>query len=430
MKKILCLILVVTMIICSVSMLTACEQEVAEDTITISRWASVYEQAAFTEWTKAFTEETGIKVQWNFSGFDNYFTKLQYDLLDDAASDVVFLSTWGWNRYSDSNIFVDLDTVDSLKETIASVDSDAASKFLKENGGDRLALAVGITTRRYAINTPEFSEEQLNSIKERTTSYTCEELVNMLGPVTDSIGKKYATKQDSSELAFLLTASAGAPIVNNETKTVDCNTSAGIAAIEELVKYYQSGYTVPFGNDVNGGAGGTFDEAMLTTGSGATVLTSYTGPWAFNSLQNAGKTLYSIAPLKATGGVDTSLVTYNNLCVPKASQKQEMAFKFIEWALSYEAQLEFAKFSDLPANKQAYDHVTGGTDPNFPKELFGAYNIGKDNMYYMDGLSDEFASAYSAALSDLLNPTYTTDAQIHEAAVKFCAAMKAAESKI
>lgn len=431
MKKLCYILLIAAIMVCSVFALFACGKDnVPDDTITISRWASVYEQAEFKKWTEKFTQETGIKVQWKFSGFDNYFTKLQYDLLDDAASDVVFLSTWGWNRYRNSNVFQNLDEIESLKETIASVNADASSKFLKEQGGDRLGLAIGITTRRYVINAPDFSENVLADIKNRTTAYTCDELLAILNPVKDELGKMYATKQDPTELAFLLTASAGAPIVNNETQTVDCNTEAGINAMVELYKYYASGHTVPFGQDTNGGAGGTFDEAMLTTGSGATVLTSYTGPWAFNALQNAGKTPVTIAPLKATGGVDTSLVTYNNLCVTKASQKKDMAYKFIEWALSYEAQLDFAKFSDLPANQEAYNLVTGGEDPAFPKDLYGAYNIGKTNMYYNDGLSDEFATAFSAALSTFLNGRYNTDTKILEAAQKCCAALKAAEGKL
>lgn len=430
MKKFWCILLITLLMINCVSVLIACDPATSDDTITISRWASVYEQAEFKKWTEKFTQETGIKVEWKFSGYDNYFTKLQYDLLDDAASDVVFLSTWGWNRYKNSNIFQNLNDIESLKTTIDSVNADASGKFLKEQGGDRLAITIGITTRRYVINTPDFSETEIAEIKNRTTGYTCEELLAMLNPVKDKLGKMYATKQDPTELAILLTASAGAPIVNNETQTVDCNTAAGINAMVELYKYYASGHTVPFGQDTNGGAGGTFDEAMLTTGSGATVLTSYTGPWAFNSLQNAGKTLLTIAPLKATGGVDTSLVTYNNLCVPKASKKKDMAYKFIEWALSYEAQLDFAKFSDLPANQQAYDLVTGGTDLAFPKDLYGAYNIGKTNMYYNDGHSDEFATAFSAALSTFLNGNYSTDNKILEAAQTCCAALKAAEAKI
>ncbi len=429
MKKLL-YILLLMIIVSSVLALSACGSDVPDDTITISRWASVYEQAEFKKLTEKFTEETGIKVEWKFSGFDNYFTKLQYDLLDDAASDVVFLSTWGWNRYRNSNVFQDLNEIESLKATIASVNTDAASKFLKEQGGNRLGLAIGITTRRYVINTPDFPESVLAEIKNRTTGYTCDELLSILNPIKDELGKMYATKQDPTELAFLLTSSAGAPIVNNETQTVDCNTEAGINAMIELYKYYSSGYTVPFGQDTNGGAGGTFDEAMLTTGSGATVLTSYTGPWAFSALQNAGKTPLTIAPLKATGGVDTSLVTYNNLCVTRASKKKDMAYKFIEWALSYDAQLDFAKFSDLPANQEAYNLVTGGSDSAFPKDLYGAYNIGKANMYYNDGLSDEFATAFSAALSTFLNGRYNTDNKILEAAKKCCAALKAAEAKL
>ena len=166
--------------------------------------------------------------------------KLQYDLLDDAASDVVFLSNLGLEQIRNSNVFPNLDEIESLKETITSVNADASSKFLKEQGGDRLGLAIGITTRRYVINAPDFSENVLADIKNRTTAYTCDELLAILNPVKDELGKMYATKQDPTELAFLLTASAGAPIVNNETQTVDCNTEAGINAMVELYKYTQA----------------------------------------------------------------------------------------------------------------------------------------------------------------------------------------------
>lgn len=438
MKKLLSLLMSAAMLAGGASVFAGCGRDVPDNVLVVSRWASVYERSAFEEWGKLFeAENPGIEIQWNFNDYSNYFTKLRYDLLDDAAADVVFLSTWGWGPYRDSNVFVDLDSVDSLKDAIAGVNEGANKQFMK--GEERLGVSVGITTRRIAVDTATFegSAYDLSELQTRTSCFEPEEMISILGGVAQENGKKYALKMDSSEAAFLLTASAGAPIVNNATKTVDVDCEAGKAAVRDLVLLFQSGYVVPFGQDTNSSASGTFDEAMLVQGE-QTVLTSYTGPWGFSTLQNAGKVIVTLPAFKATGGEDTMLVTYNNLCVPKASEKKDMAYKFIEWALSYEAQVEFAKFSDLPANIQAYEYVTGGTSEEFPTDLFGSFAVGSENLYYMDGMTDEFASAFSAAMSNLLNESYKTgvgyydvdEAKLDAAIDRFCAALKDAEDKL
>ena len=443
MKKLLTVLLSGAMLIGATAAFAGCGDDVAENQLVISRWASVYERSAFEEWGEIFeAENPDIDLVWNFNDYSNYFTKLRYDLLDNAAADVVFLSTWGWGPYRESNVFVDLDSVESLKDTIAGLNADANEQFM--NGEERLGATIGITTRRIAVDTATFegSQYDIDELKTRTTCFEPEEMLSILGSVADENNKTYALKMDSSEAAFLLTASAGAPIVNNATKTVDVDCDAGKAAVCDLVLLFQSGYVVPFGQDTNSSASGTFDEAMLVQGQN-TVLTSYTGPWGFSTLQNAGKDIVTLPAFKATDGEDTMLVTYNNLCVPKASEKKDMAYRFIEWALSYEAQVEFAKFSDLPANTQAYDFVAGGTSEEFPTDLFGSFAAGAENIYYMDGMSDEFASAFSAAMSNLLNTQYgltfenyddpanaTRLNTLYAAIDQFCAALKAAEDKL
>ena len=439
MKKLLATFLGMVMFVSGCSALVGCSGlgAAADNELVISRWASVYERNAFEEWGKLFEKENpDIKIKWAFNDYTNYFTKVRYDLLGDSAADVIFLSTWGWGPYRESKVFVDLAKVPELADAIEGMNAQASSQFMK--GDERLGLTVGITTRRIAVDTATFEDEdELTTLRTRDTCFEPEEMIEILGGVAAANGKKYALKMDSNEAAYLLTASAGAPIVNNSTNTVDVNCDAGKGAIRDLVKLFQSGYVVPFGQDTNSSASGTFDEAMLVTGK-ETVLTSYTGPWGFSVLKNGGKDIVTLPSFKASDGQDTMLVTYNNLCIPKASKKQGMAARFIKWALSYDAQIEFAKFSDLPVNQDAYNYVTGGTSDDFPVELFGSFSVGSDNIYYMAGQSDEFTTAFSAALSTLLDTSYKTgpgyndvDEEALNAAVNvFCASVKAAERKL
>ena len=70
--------------------------------------------------------------------------------------------------------------------------------------------------------------------------------------------------------------------------------------------------------------------------------------------------------------------------------------------LSKEAQLDYAVFSDLPTNAEAFEEVMND-DANWDPTLYSAYGVGIDNLYVPPALSTDFQTFLGGCLKNLLD---------------------------
>lgn len=377
-----------------------CKKEQDENHVRISRWALEWEKDVFRNWTAEFTKDNpDIVIEWEFTPYTAHFDRLRTDLLGGQAADIVFVNNWGWAPYSKLDVFEDLSTVEELKETYASLVGGVPSSFKRD--GKTLGLPVGMVSRVPVVNTEDFAKAGVE-VPKKTTSFTGDELATLLGDVADGSGRAMGINITLTDALAIFLASAGAPLVDTNGK-IACNTEAGVKAVADFVKFAKSGVVVPLAQN-NAGSYGSPDTAIMS----GNCVAGWVNCGELTSLSDngyAGK-LATIPSIKADGGKDTVLADYNTLVVPKFSKAKSAAYKVMKWMLSKEAQLKYAKFSDLPVNKQAFEEISTDTE-NWDPTLYAAYSVGIDNIYVSPALSTSFQTLYGGALKDLLDEKIT-----------------------
>lgn len=386
-----------------------CGKKQSENTVRISRWALEWEKSVFENWTAEFEKKNpDITIEWEFTPYTAHFDRLRTDLLSKKAADIIFVNNWGWEPYSDIDVFEDLGAVAELEATRNSLIGTA--KDALRQGDKVVGIPVGMVSRVPVVNAADFETAKIEVPSGRETSFTGSELAQLLGDVADYSGRAMGINITLTDALYLFLASAGAPLVTSDGK-IGCNTPGGVKAAEEFYDFATSGRVVPLSQN-QGGSYGTPDTAIMT----GQVVASYTNPGGFLSLLEAGYELAAIPTVKAEGGKDTVLADFNTLVVPKFSNSKAAAYRVIQWMLSKDAQLAYAKFSDLPTNAEAFDEVMTDEE-NWDPALYHAFGVGIDNMYIPPALSTSFQTLLGGALKNLLDGVYTAE--------QFCAKMAA-----
>lgn len=384
-----------------------------ENTVRIARWALEWEKDIFRNWTKEFTDANPeITIEWEFVPYTAHFDRLRTDLLSSKAADIIFVNNWGWKPYSNIDVFEDLGAVSELASARSSLISSDGG--LLKQGDKTVGLPVGMVARVPVVNNADFETAGVAVPWDRETSFTGAELTALMKSVADGADRETGINITLTDAIALFAASAGAPIVTADGNSIGCNTPAGVAAVQNFVDFAKSGYAVPLSQNLTG-AYGSPDSAILS----GQVVAGYCCPGEFKGVIDAGYSVSAIPCLKADGGRDTVLADFNRLVVPKFSGSKKAAYRIIEWMLSKEAQLAYAKFADLPTNAAAFNEVMTDTG-NWAPELYQAYSVGMDNIFVPPAMNTTFQTYFGGALKDLLDGKYT--------AQQFCEYMKAGEN--
>ncbi len=385
-----------------------------ENTVRIARWALEWEKETFRNWTKEFTEENpDIAIEWEFVPYTAHFDRLRTDLLSSKAADIIFMNNWGWKPYSDIEVFEDLGAVEELSAARSSLLSTVHG--LKQ--GDKfVGLPLGMVSRVPVVNNADFETAGVEVPWDRATAYTGSEMVELLKTAADGAERDRGINITLTDAVTLFCASAGAPIVTPDGKSVGCNTPEGVAAVQNFVDFAKSGYVVPLSENLSGGYGSP-DSAILS----GRVVAGFCNPGECKSVIDAGYSVSAIPCLKADGGRDTVLADFNTLVMPKFSSSKKAAYRVMNWMLSKEAQLAYAKFADLPTNAEAFEEVM--TDSvNWAPELYRAYGVGIDNIFVPPAMSTGFQTYFGGVLKRLLDGNIT--------AAQFCEEMKKGENQL
>lgn len=412
-KKVLTCALAAAMVVSVGALGAGCGEKQDENTVRIARWALEWEKDIFRNWTKEFTDENpDITIEWEFVPYTAHFDRLRTDLLSSKAADIIFVNNWGWKPYSDIEVFEDLGAVSELASVRSSLIS-SAQNGLKQ--GDKIVgLPVGMVSRVPIVNNADFAAAGVEVPWDRDTAYTGSEMTELLKSVADGADRATGINITLTDAVTLFCASADAPIVTPDGKSVGCNTPAGVAAVQNFVDFAKSGYAVPLSENLSGSYGSP-DSAILS----GRVVAGFCCPGEFKGIIDAGYSVSAIPCLKADGGRDMALADYNTLVVPKFSGSKQAAYRVIEWMLGKEAQLAYAKFADLPTNAAAFNDVMTDTE-NWTPELYRAYGVGIDNVFVPPAMSTTFQTYFGGALKRLLDGNITAE--------KFCSEMKQGEN--
>lgn len=414
-KKILACVFAAAIALSVGAMGAGCGSKQDENTVRIARWALEWEKDIFRNWTTEFTKDNpDVTVEWEFVPYTAHFDRLRTDLLSSKAADVIFVNNWGWKPYSNIDVFEDLGAVSQLASVRSSLIPSAQAGLRQ---GDKLVgLPVGMVSRVPIVNNADFETAGVEVPWDRQSAFTGSEMVNLLKSVADSANRATGINITLTDAISLFCASAGAPIVTADGKSVGCDTPEGVAAVQNFLDFAKSGYVVPLSENLSGSYGSP-DNAILS----GRVVAGYCCPGEFKGIIDAGYSVSAIPSLKADGGADTILADFNMLVVPKFSGSKQAAYRVIEWMLSKEAQLAYAKFADLPTNAEAFAEVMTDTE-NWSPELYRAYGVGIDNIFVPPAMSTGFQTYFGGALKRLLDGNIT--------AAQFCKEMKAGENQL
>lgn len=412
-KKLLTLALAAAMTV-SVGVMSAGCGAQDENTVRISRWALEWEKETFRNWTKEFTKENpDITIEWEFVPYTAHFDRLRTDLLSSKAADIIFMNNWGWKPYSEIDVFEDLGAAEELAPARSALLSTVSGLKQDEK---LVGLPLGMVSRVPIVNNADFETAGVTVPWDRATAYTGSEMTALLKTVADGAQRDRGINITLTDAVTLFCASAGAPIVTADGKSVGCNTPEGVAAVQNFVDFAKSGYAAPLSENLSGSYGSP-DSAILS----GRVVAGFCCPGEFKGIIDAGYSVSAIPCLKADGGRDTVLADFNTLVVPKFSGSKKAAYRVMNWMLSKEAQLAYAKFADLPTNAEAFDEVMTDTE-NWSPELYRAYGVGIDNIFVPPAMSTGFQTYFGGVLKRLLDGNIT--------AAQFCQEMKDGESQL
>lgn len=172
------------------------------DTVYISRWALEWEKPLFEAWTAEFeAQNPDIDVEWEFTPYTAHFDRLRTDLLSGDAADIIFVNNWGWEPYSEIDVFEDLGAVESLSATRSGLLADAQNAF--RQGDKVVGIPIGLVSRVPVVGTADFEKADVEIPYDRDTAFTGDEDVrsawnNTAVALTDVDGNKAMTLTTAS----------------------------------------------------------------------------------------------------------------------------------------------------------------------------------------------------------------------------------------
>lgn len=444
-------ILAAVMALSSVAVLGAgCGKKDDPNVVRIARWSSETDEPKFRAWAQEFeAENPDIKIEWEFKEYGTHFSTLRTDLIGEAAADIIFVNNWGLTQLNlqekDKGIFVDFSKVESLEDTRDSILSVAKDRM--KIGDSVIGMPIGLVTRTPVVNASiwENVSEQVYASQgldgmpyDRTEAFTGAEIVNLFKAVGTDNNILMGLNVTHTEALHMFLASVGAPLITEDGK-IGCNNPAGYEAAQQFQDFMKSGWIVPY-SESGGGSYGSVENAIINEkclagwGNFAT-LTNLNDYYA-----SSGQSVATIAPFKAADftlakgmdGIagtaddnqlieaqDVAYGDFNALVVPSFSTKKDKAYRIIEWMLSKEEQLQYAKMADIPVNADAFEVVTTNSDGNWDPKLYSSYKIGLDNLYLAPVTTSFFANHFTAYFKQLCNGTISGKA--------FCQAMAEGE---
>lgn len=335
-KKVMSAVLAATMVTVSVIGFTGCGKGDSADEKAdgIAFWAyepqSLDDKKDFETLVSKFTEETGIKVKVSFIPKDSFNTKLNSALANGKGPDVSYLDQPRMAEFGTDGTLVDLTDKVKSSQTVSEDNFFPSAYDTCVLGGKTYGVPLTITTSVILYNKSLVSETNLPKDWKDMLQISKEVAANPTKAAFGGIGTGgYASWYFQ---AFL--CSAGGNYTNEDQTQLTFNDENGVAACQFLVDLYKyspeevRNSSSAFGNG----------NVAFSLGGGSDIDSLQTN---FPDLQFGAM----LIPAKEEGGKSCSNIGGENLVVYSASEKQDDAFKFIEYLSKNENSEQVAKFT-------------------------------------------------------------------------------------
>ena len=331
----------------------------ATTTLTWGWWQnSPTKDAAYRAWLQGFeATHPGIKIKAEILPWSSYWDKLHTTLAAGNAYDVIGMSTGMVPQYFQNDLFYNLTQFSDY--TMAAKNLQAATKSLFYWNGKQYGLPTGIALWVMGYNKTLFKAAGV-AYPDPVKPMTFAELMTIAKKLT--IKKNGRTVQyalapgailDWNELVEMRGGQVYDHAVNPTRMTM--NTPAAIQGLADYQSMFTEGVTPSIDHiaDFGGGYIGS-----LQTGK---IAIAAVGPWDFGTIV-ASKLNYGVAPSVTIkrAAMDSGANGYG---IYKGSKNTDAAWTFIKWATQTQNQLNYAKFSDIPVDHDAFLRVGSVIQP-------------------------------------------------------------------
>jgi multiple sugar transport system substrate-binding protein len=331
-------------------------------TLTYGWWSNdPTHDNAMRDWLKSFeSSHSGIKIKPEILPWGNYWDKVKTTTAAGNAYDIIGMAGGNAPPYFDKGVLYDLSQFSDYQDTAKNLSQGIVQTTIWN--GKPYALPVGIY-----IPTLGYNKDLLKAAG-----------IPLLDPVTPitfeyfkEIGKKLTKKQGNSYVQYALhpayfidpdtfVSLEGGSVYDhliNPTK-ITINTPEGIKGLEDYLSLFTENIAVPYDQQTNG-PWGSGDLPSLQTGK---IAFARTGAFFFKQIQQSSPNI-SMAPLFSLNGRRTVFGGANNYSIYRGTKHPNEAWEFLKWATQTQPQLDFAKFSDLPVNNDAFSKLDTALSP-------------------------------------------------------------------
>jgi multiple sugar transport system substrate-binding protein len=326
-------------------------------TLTWGWWSNTPEKdALYRKWLDTFeASHPNIKIKSEFLPWDAYWDKVKTTTAGGNAYDIVGLCSCFAASYFDNEVFADLKGMDGYGAAVANAEAGPIGVFGWKD--KQYALPVGISVPLLGYNKDLFQAAGVPAPDPvQPISFDAfDEMAKKLTKTNGSKTTQYALHPGSFNYWEALIAMHGGSMYDNfvSPTKVTINTPEGIAGLADYRKLFTDKIVPPIDEQHdNQWLNGDIDS--LRTGK---VAMARVGPWNFADIASKSPNI-GVAPLPVVGGKLAFYSGANGYAISAESKHQKQAWEFLQWMLQTPNQVEFAKFSDVPVDKQALTQLS------------------------------------------------------------------------
>lgn len=367
-------------------------------TLTYGWWSNTpAKDNSMKAWLQDFTKSSpNIKINPEIIQWGNYWDKLKTTTAGGKAYDIIGVSSGMAAPYYDEGALVDLSTFPDFQDVIKGL--NPASVSICQWNGKTYGLPVGTSVSVMGYNKALLDAAGVPA-PDPVKPMTYDEFIAM-GKKISKNGVYAINPVDILDFDTFVRMAGGQSYDQqiNPTK-VTINTPEGIQGLTDYQRLFTEGLS-PAYNMLNNGSGPyAYDFGALETNK---IAFARVGAWLFSDMQKNPN--YGITPLFYTkkpvvlGGV-------NSFSIYKGSKNQEAAWEFIKWSVTTQPEISFAKFSDIPANQDAFSQLDTYVQPaNFAPTLKAAFPTFQPLVMTT---KDTLTSTLNDIITDLMNNKLT-----------------------
>lgn len=326
-------------------------------TLTFGWWENTPEKnQAYRDWLDQFERtHPGIKIKSEFLKWDAYWDKLALSNAAGGSYDIVGLCTCQAANFFDSKALLDLNQFSDLPQVVGGLTPEPVKLFNWNKAQYGLPVGIALSVLGYnktlleaAGVTPPDPVKPLSFEEFKTIGRKLTKIEN--GKVT-----QYALHPASGDRMGWHTwvSMRGGQVFDNyiNPTKMTINTPEGIQGLKDYLSLIEEKIMVP-PDEWTRNAWGEGGISSLTTGK---IAMTDLGPWDFIAVTSK-QLAVGIAPYPVT--TQPALrASANGYGISKFTKYPKEAWEFLKWTLEAENQLNFAKFSDIPAEKKALSQL-------------------------------------------------------------------------